>query len=186
MSRQLVMMTMMCLGLALLWCSRGAEARIRLNSIRTVILREGHALPVNRSTWEPSLDLTTCRKRKRRCHRHGMCCPGNRCSNSICVPDVESFVSQRIPASDGEMSPLSKRRDGGSEREWTPKERLVKVRSEILACARRTVRTVCAAPVTSGLASASPCCRRDRFARDTAGRGTTVWSCSSAAHVGTD
>lgn len=24
----------------------------------------------------------TCRRRKRRCHRDGMCCPGNRCSNS--------------------------------------------------------------------------------------------------------
>ncbi|KAI3376494.1 hypothetical protein L3Q82_016454 [Scortum barcoo] len=121
------------LALALLaCCARAAEARVRLNSIRTVILR-GHALPVNRSTWEPSLDLTlyqcmsdlecsegsychaptkgpahsrchTCRRRKRRCHRDGMCCPGNRCSNNICVPDVDSFVSQRIPDSDGGMS----------------------------------------------------------------------------------
>lgn len=24
----------------------------------------------------------TCRRRKRRCHRDGMCCPGNRCSHS--------------------------------------------------------------------------------------------------------
>ncbi|XP_040887659.1 dickkopf-related protein 2-like [Toxotes jaculatrix] len=130
---------MVSLGLVLLVCSREVEARVRLNSIRTVILREGHALPVNRSTWEPSVDLTlyqcmsdlecsegsychapskgpahsqcqTCRRRKRRCHRDGMCCPGNRCSNNICVPDVDSFVSQRIPDSDGEMSPLSKRK----------------------------------------------------------------------------
>ncbi|XP_044040244.1 dickkopf-related protein 2-like [Siniperca chuatsi] len=135
--RQLVLMV--CLALVLLVCSRGGEARVRLNSIRTVILREGHALPMNRSTWEPSLDLTlyqcmsdlecsegnychaptkgpahsrcqTCRRRKRRCHRDGMCCPGNRCSNNICVPDVDSFVSQRIPDSDGGMSPLSKKK----------------------------------------------------------------------------
>ncbi|XP_042368248.1 dickkopf-related protein 2-like [Plectropomus leopardus] len=131
MDRELVLMV--CLALVLVACSRGGEARVRLNSIRTVILREGHVLPVNRSAWEPSLDLTlyqcmsdlecsegsychapskgpahsrcqTCRRRKRRCHRDGMCCPGNRCSNNICVPDEDSFVSQRIPDSDGGMS----------------------------------------------------------------------------------
>ncbi|KAM7376887.1 hypothetical protein PAMA_013586 [Pampus argenteus] len=143
MTRELLLTT--CL---LLLFSRCGEARVRLNSIRTVILREGHALPVNRSAWEPSVDLTTitvgvflqlyqcmsdlecsegsychaptkgpahsrcqtCRRRKRRCHRDGMCCPGNRCSNNICVPDMNSFVSQRIPDTDGEMSPLSKKK----------------------------------------------------------------------------
>ncbi|XP_062301347.1 dickkopf-related protein 2-like, partial [Scomber scombrus] len=142
---------MVCFALLLLVFSRCGEARVRLNSIRTVILREGHALPMNRSTWEPSVDLTvsvsdcfsclhslyqcmsdlecsegsychaptkgpahsrcqTCRRRKRRCHRDGMCCPGNRCSNNICVPDVNSFVSQRIPDTDEEMNPLSKKK----------------------------------------------------------------------------
>lgn len=57
MTRQLVLMVSLALVL-LLARSRGGEARVRLNSIRTVILREGHALPLNRSTWEPSLDLT--------------------------------------------------------------------------------------------------------------------------------
>lgn len=47
-----------CLALVLLLCSCCGEARVRLNAIRTVILREGHALPVNRSAWEPGLDLT--------------------------------------------------------------------------------------------------------------------------------
>lgn len=46
------------LALVLMACSHGGEARVRLNAIRTVILREGHMLPVNRSLWEPSLDLT--------------------------------------------------------------------------------------------------------------------------------
>uniref|UniRef100_A0A3B4A7S5 Uncharacterized protein n=1 Tax=Periophthalmus magnuspinnatus TaxID=409849 RepID=A0A3B4A7S5_9GOBI len=88
-----------------------AEARAKLNSIRTIILRDSFVLPVNRSIWEPSLDFTmyqcmsdlecregsychsspkggahsrchSCRRRKRRCHRDGMCCPGNHCSNS--------------------------------------------------------------------------------------------------------
>ncbi|KAF7647597.1 hypothetical protein LDENG_00169850, partial [Lucifuga dentata] len=100
------------LRVALLWVFSRVEARVRLNAIRTVILPEGegHVLPVNRSGWEPNLDLTlfqcmsdlecsegsychapskgpahsrcqTCRRRKRHCHRDGMCCPGNRCSN---------------------------------------------------------------------------------------------------------
>lgn len=30
--------------------------------------------------------------------------------SDVCVPDVDSFVSQRIPDSDGEMSPLSKKK----------------------------------------------------------------------------
>lgn len=56
MSHQLAVMVVLALVLTL--CPRGGEARVRLNAIRTVILREGHGLPVNRSAWEPSLDLT--------------------------------------------------------------------------------------------------------------------------------
>ncbi|XP_030018261.1 dickkopf-related protein 2-like [Sphaeramia orbicularis] len=128
------------LALLLLACSRaGAGARVRLNSVRTVILRDKHAPTVNRSTWEPSLDLTlyqcmsdlecregsychapskgpahsrckTCRKRKRRCLRDGMCCPGNHCSKNVCVPDMDTFVSQQIPDSDGGMSPIARKK----------------------------------------------------------------------------
>ncbi|XP_036407754.1 dickkopf-related protein 2-like [Megalops cyprinoides] len=39
-----------------------------------------------------------CRRRKRRCHRDSMCCPGNRCSNYICVSLSESVLSPHIPA----------------------------------------------------------------------------------------
>ncbi|XP_074555146.1 dickkopf-related protein 2-like [Halichoeres trimaculatus] len=145
MVRHLVLMV--CLALVLLACSRHGEARVKLNSIRTVVLREGHALPLNRSLWEPSLDLTlyqcmsdlecregsychaptkgpahsrcqNCRRRKRRCHRDGMCCPGNHCSNNICVPDVDSFLSQRIPGSEGGLGPLSKKKG------WRKRERM--------------------------------------------------------------
>ncbi|XP_078101457.1 dickkopf-related protein 2-like [Sander vitreus] len=141
----LLMLTACAAALALAACSRGAEARVRLNSIRTVILREGQTLPGNRSAWEPSLDLTlyqcmsdlecsegsychaptkgpahsrcqTCRRRKRRCHRDGMCCPGNRCSDNICVPNVNGFESQGIPDSDGGLSPLSKLKKGWRKR----------------------------------------------------------------------
>ncbi|XP_078065591.1 dickkopf-related protein 2 [Mustelus asterias] len=31
----------------------------------------------------------SCRRRKKRCHRDSMCCPGNYCSNGICVPITE-------------------------------------------------------------------------------------------------
>ncbi|KAK7910046.1 hypothetical protein WMY93_014730 [Mugilogobius chulae] len=112
-------------------------ARVKLNSIRTVILRDSYILPMNRSIWEPSLDFTmyqcmsdlecregsychsspkgvahsrchSCRRRKRRCHRDGMCCPGNHCSNNICVANADSFESQRIP--DGSMTSLTSRK----------------------------------------------------------------------------
>lgn len=115
--------------LVLLLDSRLVEARVRLNSIRTVILRDSHVLPFNRSIWEPSLDFTmyqcmsdlecregsychsstkgpahsrchTCRRRKRHCLRDGMCCPGNHCSKNVCVPNMDTFASQRILDSD--------------------------------------------------------------------------------------
>ncbi|XP_066852513.1 dickkopf-related protein 2 isoform X3 [Anser cygnoides] len=42
-----------------------------------------------------------CRRKKKRCHRDGMCCPGNRCNNGICVPVTESILTPHIPALDG-------------------------------------------------------------------------------------
>ncbi|XP_007520809.1 dickkopf-related protein 1 [Erinaceus europaeus] len=30
-----------------------------------------------------------CRKRRKRCMRHAMCCPGNYCNNGICMPSEE-------------------------------------------------------------------------------------------------
>ncbi|TNM93926.1 hypothetical protein fugu_002102 [Takifugu bimaculatus] len=41
-----------------------------------------------------------CRRRRRRCHRDGMCCPGNHCSRNVCSP--ESAIS---PDLDGGTSP---------------------------------------------------------------------------------
>uniref|UniRef100_H3A9S6 Dickkopf WNT signaling pathway inhibitor 2 n=1 Tax=Latimeria chalumnae TaxID=7897 RepID=H3A9S6_LATCH len=43
----------------------------------------------------------TCRRKKKRCHRDGMCCPGNRCNNGICVPVTESILTGYIPAIQG-------------------------------------------------------------------------------------
>ncbi|KAL1023800.1 hypothetical protein UPYG_G00046340 [Umbra pygmaea] len=37
-----------------------------------------------------------CRRRKKRCHRDAMCCPGNGCSNYICIPISESVLSPHI------------------------------------------------------------------------------------------
>ncbi|RVE60855.1 hypothetical protein OJAV_G00185220 [Oryzias javanicus] len=115
------------LGLLVLVRSPLVEPRVRLNSIRTVVLREGPAVPANRSWWESSVDLKlhrcmsdlecpegsfchipatgpahsrcrTCRRSGKRCHRDGMCCRDDRCLNNVCVPDAA--VAQSIP--DGE------------------------------------------------------------------------------------
>uniref|UniRef100_A0A803VFR3 Dickkopf N-terminal cysteine-rich domain-containing protein n=1 Tax=Ficedula albicollis TaxID=59894 RepID=A0A803VFR3_FICAL len=42
-----------------------------------------------------------CRRKKKRCHRDGMCCPGNRCNNGICTPVTESILTPHIPALEG-------------------------------------------------------------------------------------
>ncbi|XP_077428045.1 dickkopf-related protein 2 [Vanacampus margaritifer] len=41
-----------------------------------------------------------CRRRKKRCHRDAMCCPGNRCHNYICMAISESVISPHISALD--------------------------------------------------------------------------------------
>ncbi|KAF7710130.1 dickkopf-related protein 2 [Silurus meridionalis] len=48
----------------------------------------------------------TCRRRKKRCHRDAMCCPGNRCSNFICVAFPENLMTHHI--SPKEQKKLSK------------------------------------------------------------------------------
>ncbi|XP_063331315.1 dickkopf-related protein 2-like [Pelmatolapia mariae] len=50
----------------------------------------------------------TCRRRKKRCHRDAMCCPGNRCSNFICVPISESVISPHISPLDEHIKLSSK------------------------------------------------------------------------------
>ncbi|KAJ8383005.1 hypothetical protein SKAU_G00037830 [Synaphobranchus kaupii] len=47
-----------------------------------------------------------CRRKKRRCHRDSMCCPGNRCSSYICVPISESVLPPHIPALEEHKPPL--------------------------------------------------------------------------------
>ncbi|KAM9770123.1 dickkopf-related protein 2 isoform 2-T2 [Menidia menidia] len=57
----------------------------------------------------------SCRRRKRRCHRDAMCCPGNRCSNYICVPISDSVPSPHISALDehNKLSTKDNWRKGG-------------------------------------------------------------------------
>nr|XP_061810842.1 dickkopf-related protein 2-like [Nerophis lumbriciformis] len=101
-------------------CARAA--RVQLNSIRTVVVP---VASFNRSAWELTLrqcisDLEcsegsychtsytgpahsrcrTCRRRKKRCRRDGMCCPGNLCSNSVCIPRGEATKSQQVTERD--------------------------------------------------------------------------------------
>ncbi|XP_069031597.1 dickkopf-related protein 2-like [Embiotoca jacksoni] len=173
------LMLTLSLGLALCACSRGGEARVRLNSIRTVIIGE-YVLPMNRSTWEPSVDLAfhqcrsdlqcgegsychaptrgpaftrcqTCRRKKRRCHRDGMCCPGNHCSSNTCVPD--GFVSPGIPDTEEDTGPRSLkkgwRKIGATDKRSSSKDEVGKpcLRSsdcsDGLCCARHFWTRIC-------------------------------------------
>ncbi|XP_054875904.1 dickkopf-related protein 2 isoform X1 [Poeciliopsis prolifica] len=52
------------------------------------------------SPQQASSRCLSCRRRKKRCHRDAMCCPGNRCSNYICVSISESVLSPHISAID--------------------------------------------------------------------------------------
>lgn len=42
-----------------------------------------------------------CRRKKKRCHRDGMCCAGNRCNNGICIPVAETILTPHIPELEG-------------------------------------------------------------------------------------
>uniref|UniRef100_A0A6I8P429 Dickkopf WNT signaling pathway inhibitor 2 n=1 Tax=Ornithorhynchus anatinus TaxID=9258 RepID=A0A6I8P429_ORNAN len=53
------------------------------------------------SPHQGSSACMVCRRKKKRCHRDGMCCPGTRCNNGICVPVTESILTPHIPALDG-------------------------------------------------------------------------------------
>ncbi|XP_077357320.1 dickkopf-related protein 2-like [Festucalex cinctus] len=123
-------------SLAMVACACGREARVRLNSIRTVVVHKGPAASsFNGSAWELTLrqcisDLEctegsychmpyrgpvhsrcrTCRRRKRRCHRDGMCCPGNLCNNSVCIPDGNVMASQLIAEHDEQGSAMASHR----------------------------------------------------------------------------
>lgn len=53
------------------------------------------------SPHQGSSACMVCRRKKKRCHRDGMCCPGTRCNNGICIPVTESILTPHIPALDG-------------------------------------------------------------------------------------
>ncbi|XP_007905878.1 dickkopf-related protein 2 [Callorhinchus milii] len=49
----------------------------------------------------------SCRRRKKRCHRDAMCCPGNYCSNGICIQLLEGTNHR---ATTGDIQEHSKKR----------------------------------------------------------------------------
>ncbi|KAK3554807.1 hypothetical protein QTP70_033759 [Hemibagrus guttatus] len=53
----------------------------------------------------------TCRRKKKRCHRDAMCCPGNRCSNFICVPFPENLMTHHI-------SPVKEHKKLSKDKAW--------------------------------------------------------------------
>ncbi|KAK1886081.1 Dickkopf-related protein 2 [Dissostichus eleginoides] len=97
-----------------------------------------------------------CRRRKKRCHRDAMCCPGNRCSNFICVPISESVLSPHISALD-EDNKLSTKTRAGGRMEICTLSTLSKDTRATLACVPPTARRATAAPAISGPKSASRC-----------------------------
>ncbi|MEE6460485.1 hypothetical protein FKM82_000988 [Ascaphus truei] len=59
---------------------------------------------VGRYCYSPHQSASSCiicRRKKKRCHRDGMCCPGNRCNNGICIPVAETILTAHIPALEG-------------------------------------------------------------------------------------
>ncbi|XP_062851368.1 dickkopf-related protein 2 [Trichomycterus rosablanca] len=52
-----------------------------------------------------------CRRRKKRCHRDAMCCPGNRCSNFICVSFPENILTHHI-------TPLKEHKKLSKDKGW--------------------------------------------------------------------
>ncbi|MEQ2218404.1 hypothetical protein XENOCAPTIV_002708 [Xenoophorus captivus] len=101
MSLRLVLM--MSAGVALLACTRRGVARVRLNSIRTVILNESHALPVNRTAWGPGVDLSVsvmkgCGGNSKRC-RYMRSSPLYQCMSDLeCAEGNYCHIPTKGPA----------------------------------------------------------------------------------------
>ncbi|XP_013863203.1 dickkopf-related protein 2 isoform X2 [Austrofundulus limnaeus] len=135
--------------------SQASEARPKANSIKPGVLEETPLAAVNRSApvtkkhkshpqvypcsndkecsvgsychspQQASSRCLACRRRKKRCQRDAMCCPGNRCSNYICVSISESVLSPHISALDDHSTTSTKdqswRRKGKAQAKHTPK-----------------------------------------------------------------
>ncbi|XP_043917230.1 dickkopf-related protein 2 [Protopterus annectens] len=73
---------------------------------------------VGRYCYSPHLGTPSClncRRKKKRCHRDGMCCPGTRCSNGMCILLTESNINAHIPTTEIH----NKRKHGhGKEKDW--------------------------------------------------------------------
>ncbi|XP_077444355.1 dickkopf-related protein 2-like [Stigmatopora argus] len=190
------------LSLATLAHARGGEEHVRLNSIRTLAVVPPPAASVNGSAWQLSLlrcisDLEctegsychasyagpvhsrcrTCRKRKKRCGRDGMCCPGNLCSNSVCVPRRDAAKSQETMERGAVASPKAGWRKraktaSGKGQVGDPCESAVDC-SDGLCCARHFWTRICKPLLLEGEICSRRRRRRDLelFQRCPCGRG---------------
>uniref|UniRef100_A0A3Q3LJI8 Uncharacterized protein n=1 Tax=Mastacembelus armatus TaxID=205130 RepID=A0A3Q3LJI8_9TELE len=87
---------MVSLGLVLAACSRGGNTSVFLQIYQCISDLECTEGSYCHSSTKGSTHSRchACRRRNRRCHRDGMCCPGNHCSNSkICLYILQSGFS---------------------------------------------------------------------------------------------
>ncbi|KAK2501916.1 hypothetical protein MC885_009205, partial [Smutsia gigantea] len=125
-----------------------------------------------------------CRRKKKRCHRDGMCCPGTRCSNGICIPVTESILTPHIPALDGtrhrdQNHGHYSNHDLGWQNLGRSHTKMSHGMKETPACDHQTALKGFAVLVTSGPKSASQCSIRGKSAPNSAGRALMGWKYSS-------
>lgn len=61
----------------------------------------------------------------------------------ICVPDVDGFVSERIPNTDGALSPLTKKKGGRQEAKGSPGRSEISVINPVSPCLLHVSLRVC-------------------------------------------
>ncbi|RXM95258.1 Dickkopf-related protein 1 [Acipenser ruthenus] len=122
----------------------------------------------------------SCRKRRKRCLRDAMCCPGNHCSNGLCLPnegeaghhaEIEETIIESFAHEDHHftMEPHP-RRTTMPTKPHSDKD-------------PQTVQKDYAVLVTFGPRSASQCLKKGKCAPNTKGKELMAWRYSSAVTV---
>ncbi|MGH0151662.1 UNVERIFIED_CONTAM: hypothetical protein FKN15_020567 [Acipenser sinensis] len=151
----------------------------------------------------------SCRKRRKRCLRDAMCCPGNHCSNGLCLPNegeaghhaeieetiIESFAHEdhhftMEPHPRRTTMPTKPHSDKGTYGHylyilywWIQWLYHPTVKKVMCASDPQTVQKDYAVLVTFGPRSASQCLKKGKCAPNTKGKELMAWRYSSAVTV---